>query len=190
VLTAFTSGWQVLLARGIACVLLGMVALIWPGITLFTLIVLFGAFTAADGLAAIWLGFSTRSTGRVWWEMVLLGVCVLTAGLAAVALPGLTTVIVVYVIAISAIVRGVLEIAADIQLRKVIDDEWVLIISGALSILFGVVLFARPGEGAVAMVLLIGAWMIAIGSMFIGLALRLRGVSERLKSSVAGLPRV
>lgn len=179
-LVFLTTRWPVVLARGIACVLVGVLSVLWPGPTLWTLIVLFGAFAAADGLAALWLGFSARANGRVWWEMVLLGAAVLLAGAAALAWPGLTAVVFVTWIGVSALVRGALEISAAIQLRKVLDDEWLMVLSGGVSILFGAILLTKPAEAALALLLLIGAWMIVVGVMLIGLALRLRSLGRRL----------
>ena len=80
------------------------------------------------------------------------------------------------------------EIAAAIQLRKVIDDEWMLILAGAMSLLFGAILVIRPGEGAIAMVILIGAYMVAVGGMIVALALRLRHLDRRAASREAPAP--
>lgn len=165
--------WWLVLIRGILAIALGVSAILMPGITLMSVLFVFGAFTAGDGLTALWLGFSTRHNGRIWWEMAALGALAVAAGVVAAVWPGLTALVLVYLIAISAILRGVFEIAAAIQLRKVIDDEWLLILSGAVSLLFGGMLLAKPGEGAIAMVLLIGAFMIAVGGMTVALALRL-----------------
>lgn len=177
--------WWVVLLRGIAAIGFGILAVLWPGITLLTLIFVFGAFTVADGVMAVGLGTMTRHDGRIWWEMVALGVLAIIAGATAALLPGPTALFVVYLIAVSAIFRGAAEIAAAIQLRKVIDDEWILAISGALSLLFGGILIAHPGEGALAMVLFIGAWMIAVGAMAVALALRLRHLHQRSHNSGA-----
>lgn len=174
--------WWVVLIRGLAAIGLGTLAVLWPGTTMLSLLFVFGAFTVADGLTALWLGFSAPRDGRVWWEMVAVGAVAILFGLAVALLPGLTAVFFVYLIGFFAILRGVTEIAAAIQLRHVIDDEWMLILSGAVSILFGFMLIVRPGEGAIAMVLLIGAFMIAAGAMTVALALRLRHISQRLEA--------
>jgi uncharacterized membrane protein HdeD (DUF308 family) len=158
---------------------MGILAVMMPGITLVSLLMVYGAFTVADGITAIWIGVKARHDQRVWWEMIAAGVMAILAGLVVSLWPGLTAMIFVVMIGIFAIIRGVLEIIAAIQLRKVIDDEWMLVISGVISILFGGMLVAKPGQGAIAMVLLIGAFMIAIGAMTIGLSLRLRHISKR-----------
>jgi uncharacterized membrane protein HdeD (DUF308 family) len=177
--------WWVVLIRGLAAILLGVLAVLMPAVTLVSVIFVFGAFTVGDGLMALIMGFSTHHNGRVWWEMVLLGVLAIIAGAVAALLPGLTALVLVYVIAISALVRGVFEIAAAIQLRKVIDDEWILILAGVVSLLFGGILLIRPGEGAIAMVILIGAYMIALGAMIVALSLRLRHHHQRMNPPAA-----
>jgi uncharacterized membrane protein HdeD (DUF308 family) len=177
--------WWVVLIRGLAAILLGVSAVLMPAVTLVTVLFVFGAFTVGDGLMAIIMGISTNHNGRIWWEEVLLGVLAIIAGAVAALLPGVTALILVYIIAISAIVRGVFEIAAAIQLRKVIDDEWILVLAGVVSLLFGGILLIRPGEGAIAMVILIGAYMIAVGAMIVAFSLRLRHVHQRLQQHAA-----
>jgi uncharacterized membrane protein HdeD (DUF308 family) len=117
--------------------------------------------------------------GTVWWTMVVLGVLAVAAGVLAFAWPGLTLLVLLSIVAASAIVRGLFEIVAAVKLRQVIDDEWVLGLSGAASILFGVLLAARPGPGLVVIALLIGAYMMALGVLAVSLALRLRRLQHR-----------
>lgn len=172
--------WWVLLMRGICFVLIGLGTMIWPQITLLVLIFLYGAFMLADGVAAVMLGFNARHEGRVWWEMVALGVLAILAGLAAVVWPGLTLIVFITFAAVASIVRGVFEIMAAVKLRKVIEGEWLLALSGLASIGFGILLFAYPIAGAVVFALFIGAYMIVLGLMAIALSLRLRGMKSRL----------
>lgn len=179
-LKAVAANWWVMFLRGIFAVLMGVLAVMWPGITLVSLLFVYGVFVIADGLTAIWIGVMARHERGFWWEMVVGGVIAILAGLVVALWPGMTAIIFVTIIGVFAIARGFVEIFAAIQLRKVIEDEWMLILSGVVSLLFGGMLIARPGEGAIAMVLLIGAFMIAVGIMTIGLALRLRHLSKRL----------
>jgi uncharacterized membrane protein HdeD (DUF308 family) len=168
--------WWVLLLRGIFAALFGVFAIVWPGITLWVLIIAFAAFALVDGIAGIALGISGRVNGRSWWEMILLGLLGVLAGVIAFLWPGLTAVILLIIIASWAIIRGVLEIIAAIKLRRVIDGEWLLILSGLLSVAFGVLLFLRPGAGALAVMWLIGVYMLVFGIMAIALSLRLRSL--------------
>lgn len=181
-LKSLAVNWWVLFLRGVFAIVMGALAVMWPGITLISLLFVYGAFTIADGITAVWIGCVARHDQRIWWEMVAAGALSILAGIVVAVWPGLTAMIFVMLIGLFAVLRGVFEIVAAIHLRKVIDDEWMLILSGGVSILFGGMLIARPGEGAIAMVLLIGAFMIAIGAMTVGLALRLRHLSQRLNA--------
>jgi uncharacterized membrane protein HdeD (DUF308 family) len=168
----------VLLLRGLAAIALGICAIVWPGITLLALAFLFGAFSLIDGVAAIVLGIRGEADGTVWWTMVLLGVLAAIAGIIAFAWPGLTLLVLVTIIGVSAIFRGVFEIMAAIRLRKVLDDEWILVVSGLISIVFGMLILWRPDAGLLALALLIGAYMLALGTLAIALSLRLRRVGH------------
>src|SRR4051794_10288152 len=128
--------WWVLLIRGICAIALGVCAIFWPGITLLALVILFSAFAITDGLASLVLGLRGEPDGTVWWTMVVLGVLTIIAGVLAVFWPGITLLVLLAIIAASAIVRGVLEIASAIALRKEIQGEWLLALSGLLSIIF------------------------------------------------------
>jgi uncharacterized membrane protein HdeD (DUF308 family) len=106
--------------------------------------------------------------------MVILGLLATVAGIVVLAWPALGIAALVTIVAVSALLRGTFEIYAAIVLRKEIDDEWILGLSGALSALFGILILYHPTAGVLAITLLIGAYMIAIGAFAIALALRLR----------------
>jgi uncharacterized membrane protein HdeD (DUF308 family) len=175
-LGAFAKNWWVLLIRGILAVLFGVMAFALPGLTLVTLVLLYGVYALADGLTALWVG----GRARAWW-FVLLGIVGVIVGILTFIYPGITAVALLYLIAAWAIVRGIFEIIAAIQLRKEISNEWMLILGGILSILFGVVLVVNPAAGALAMIWVIGAYALVFGVMMIVLAFRLRGLPERLE---------
>jgi uncharacterized membrane protein HdeD (DUF308 family) len=168
--------WWVLLLRGIAAVIFGFLAIAWPGIALYSLVLLFGFYALVDGVSALMLGFRGSKDGGMWWQMILIGLAGIAAGIISFVQPGITAVALVFVIAFWSIVRGVFEIAAAIRLRKIIEHEWLLGLSGALAIAFGVLLFLRPGAGALALVLLIGAFMIALGFVSIMLSFRVKAL--------------
>jgi uncharacterized membrane protein HdeD (DUF308 family) len=166
--------WWVLLLRGIAAILLGVCAIGWPGITLVALVYTFAAFSVIDGIVGLVIGFRGESDGTVWWTMVVLGLVAIAAGIIAFGWTGIALAAFVAVIAASAILRGVFEIVAAVRLRKEIDDEWILGLSGFMSILFGALILYRPDAGLIAIALLIGAYMIAVGILAVALSLRLR----------------
>lgn len=171
--------WWVLLVRGIVAVILGICAVAWPEMALATLVALFGIFSIIDGIAAVILGFRGEADGTVWWTMVFLGVLALGAGITAFAWPGLTLLILVTIVAVSALIRGLFEIYAAIALRKELDDEWILGLSGVMSVIFGGLILYSPAAGLLAIAFLIGAYMLAIGIFAIALALRLRAMSRQ-----------
>jgi uncharacterized membrane protein HdeD (DUF308 family) len=175
----------VLLLRGICAIVAGIIAIMIPGIALTSLVAVFAVFALIDGVASIVLGFRGESDGTYWWSMILLGVVAIAAGIGAFFYPMTVLAVFLGFVAGAAILRGVVEIMAAIRLRKVLDDEWVLGLSGAISILFGVLLLARPRAGLVVLALLMGAYMVAIGGLAVALSLRLRKVHQRL---TAGSP--
>ncbi len=175
--------WWVMMLRGLAAIALGVIAMAMPGMTLLFLVSLFAVFSIIDGVFGIVLGFRGEADGTVWWTMVLLGLLSLAAGIVAIAWPGLTIWVLATIIAASAIVRGAFEIYAAIRLRHEIDDEWILGFSGLMSIIFGLLIMWRPGAGLIAIALLIGAYMMALGIFGVALSLRLRHVAQHLTPS-------
>ncbi|SFJ63357.1 HdeD family acid-resistance protein [Planctomicrobium piriforme] len=178
-LQAICRRWWLMLLRGLAAIAFGICAIIWPQITLLLLIGIYGGFCIVEGIAEIALGVGGGHNGKVWWSMILMGLLSFGAGLVAIFYPGLTALVLLWVIAFSSILHGVFEIAAAVSLRKVIQDEWILVLSGVLSVGFGAVLLAAPREGALALVLLIGAYMIGMGVLAVALSLRLRHLAQQ-----------
>jgi uncharacterized membrane protein HdeD (DUF308 family) len=174
-LETLARNWWVLAVRGALAVLFGLLALIWPGITVLALVLLFGAYALVDGVMALYTALFDRGRpgGRVGW-LVLEGVAGVLAGIGAVVWPGITALVLLYLIAAWALVTGVAEILAAIRLRREIEGEWLMILTGALSILFGILAFLFPSAGALAVVWLIAAYAIAFGVVMVILAFRLR----------------
>ncbi len=151
-----------------------MIAFFWPGITLVALTYLFGAYAIVDGVFAIWAATNASGDAGPRWWLGLSGVVSIIAGILAFAYTGMTALLLLMFIAAWAIVIGVLQLYAAIRLRKIIDNEWWLILSGLLSIAFGAVLFAWPGTGALAVIWTIAWFAVFFGCMFIGLAFELK----------------
>jgi uncharacterized membrane protein HdeD (DUF308 family) len=174
-LAALADSWWLLLLRGIAAIAFGILAFIWPGITLLTLILLWGAYAIVDGVFSLWSAASGKGGEKTsrWW-LALVGVSGLVAGLLAFVLPGVTALVFLLFIAAWAVVTGVLQVWGAIKLRKEIEGEWLLILSGLLSIAFGLVLVAWPGPGVLAVIWLIGSFAILEGIIYIALAFRLK----------------
>jgi uncharacterized membrane protein HdeD (DUF308 family) len=176
ILDSLTRNWWVLLIRGVLGVCFGIAAFALPGLTLVTLALVYGVYALADGLVAIWFG--ARSS--TWWSVVF-GVLGIFAGIYTLIYPGITAVVLLYFIAAWAMVRGGSEIITAIQLRKELDNEWMMILSGIISIFLGVVLFLNPAAGALAMVWLIGAYALIASAMLIVLAFKVRVIPQNLE---------
>ena len=172
--------WWLLLLRGIAAVIFGLLALFMPAVAGLSLVFLWGAYTLADGIFSLWAGIvgSSATTGSRWW-LAITGVLGIAAGLIAFFAPALTAGILLIFIAIWAIIIGVMAIIGAIQLRKEIEGEWLLILSGAIAIIFGILMFTRPASAALAVVWMIATFAIIFGIDLIMLAFKLRGHKNR-----------
>jgi uncharacterized membrane protein HdeD (DUF308 family) len=173
-LHALARCWWVLLLRGIAAIVFGVLAFVWPGLTLVTLVLLYGAFALVDGVLSLIAAFSGSAKPVPTWWLVVVGFLGIAVGLVTFLWPGITAILLVLFIGAWALVHGIFEIIGAIQLRKEIDNEWMLILSGVLSVLFGAVVLIAPGAGALGLVWAIAAYSIVFGIVFVALALRLR----------------
>jgi uncharacterized membrane protein HdeD (DUF308 family) len=166
--------WWVHLLRGLLALAFGLLALVWPDIGLMVLLVLFGAYVLADGILNVWLALSGRRAGVPWGLPLVTGL----AGVAVAALiiiwPEGAAVALLWLIAAWAVVTGVFQVAAAVNLRKQISNEWTLGLSGLLGVLLGVLLVVRPGAGLTALVWLVGLFALLFGVLQVGLALKLK----------------
>jgi uncharacterized membrane protein HdeD (DUF308 family) len=166
--------WQDMLLRGLIAIIFGLLAIFLPGITITVFILLFGAFAIVDGLLLVLQSVTTRRHEAHWWVRLLQGLLSIAIGIAVFVWPGLTLLILLYIIAFYAIAGGLLQIMSAIELRKVIKGELLLLVSGILAIAIGVLLILRPGIGLIALVQTIGIFAIAYGIMIAILGLQLR----------------
>jgi uncharacterized membrane protein HdeD (DUF308 family) len=173
-LHSLAKNWWLLLLRGLLSIAFGVLAIAWPGITILTLVLLYGAYALVDGIFAIIAAIRGEGGPAPRWWLAVVGLLGIGAGAITFLSPGLTTVALLMLIAAWALVRGVFEIVGAIRLRKEIDNEWMLILSGLLSVLFGIIMLVNPGAGALGLIWVIAAWAIAIGIMLCALAFRLR----------------
>lgn len=169
-----TRNWGWVAMRGVLAIAFGMLTLLYPGITLVALVLLFGAYAVADGSFMVVSAIANRHGEPRWMALLLGGMLGIAAGLAAFLWPGITALSLLTVMAAWAIVTGIAEIVAAIKLRREIANEWMLILAGALTLAFGVLLILRPGAGALAMVFWIGIYAIFAGVLLIALSLKLR----------------
>jgi len=173
-LHALAKNWWLVLLRGIAGIVFGLLAFAWPGLTLLTLVLFYGAYALIDGIVALAPGFTGGAeTIQTGWLMVV-GLRGIATGLVTFLWPGITAFVLILFIGAWAIAHGIFEIIGAIQLRHEIDNEWMLILAGALSVIFGILILAMPGAGALGLIWAIGAYSIVFGGLLVGLSLRLR----------------
>jgi uncharacterized membrane protein HdeD (DUF308 family) len=184
VLRTLGRNWWALALRGVAAILFGILAFAWPGITLFVLVLFFGAYMLVDGIFAIVAAVRAAGEEDRWWLLLIEGILGVLAGLVAFFWPGLTALALLYFIAAWAIVTGIMEIVAAIRLRQEIEGEWALGLSGLLSVIFGILLVVLPAPaGLLSLVWLIGAYAVATGVLLLILGFRVR--SEASKEATA-----
>jgi uncharacterized membrane protein HdeD (DUF308 family) len=171
--------WWMFAVRGGLAVLFGVLALLWPGMTLIVLVALFAAYALLGGGAMVIGAIRHRKSDDKWWIPLLLGIVSLAAGVWAVMLPEITMLVLVLVMGVNALITGVLEIALAIRLRKTIEREWMLVLAGAVSIAFGVLVLLFPAAGAFAMVWMVSFYAMLTGILLLTLAFRLRREAKR-----------
>ena len=180
IVNAVARHWWAVALRGVCGVMFGLMAFAWPGLTLATLILLYGAYALTDGVFAIVVGVRGGLGG-----LIVVGLLGIAAGVMTFFWPGLTALALLYAIAVWSIFRGIFEIVAAVRLRKEIEGEWLLAAAGVLSIVFGVLLILFPGTGALSLVWLIGSFAVVWGVFLIVLGFRLRGMPQRIQAALA-----
>lgn len=174
--------WWLVALRGALAILFGVLALAWPGITIAALVLLFGAYALADGVVSLYSAVTRRDlsgSDRGW--LTFQGIAGVAIGLMVFVWPGITALILLVLIAVWALVTGVLQIVAAMTLRRELRNEWLLLLGGVLSVIAGIILLVRPGVGALALVWVIGLYAIVYGIAQLVLGFRLRGMTGRLR---------
>ena len=167
--------WWALALRGLVAILFGLAALFWPGLILTVLIVLFGAYALVDGILAIVAAFGSSGRGMRRSLLLIEGAIGILFGFLALFSPGLTALALVYVIAFWAILSGIARIVMAIMLRREIENEWSIALSGVLSVVLGIVLILLPAAGLLAYTWLIGLLALVVGIALIYYAFKVRG---------------
>lgn len=193
-MNALARNWWALLLRGCLGVGFGVTAWAWPRPTLAVLVILFGAYAFTDGVFAIVSAVWVARRHKRWWSVAIEGALGILAGLVAFFMPGAAALGLLILVAAWALSTGVFEIVAAVRLRKQMRGEWLLGLSGLLSLVFGVLLIWRPAAGVVALVWTAGAYAVGYGVVMIALSIRLRrvsriGLEERAPSVVPPMPQ-
>jgi uncharacterized membrane protein HdeD (DUF308 family) len=173
--------WWTLVIRGVLAILFGILTFLWPAISLTVLVLFFGAYVLVDGIFAL-VSVLTNRAGSQWGWVLFEGIAGIIVGILTFIWPGITALVLLYLIAAWAIVTGIFEILAAIELRKEITNEWFYIIGGILSVAFGVIIVLFPGAGALGIILWIAAYAIVFGILLVVLGLRLRSWNETMQA--------
>jgi len=167
--------WWLLVLRGLAALAFGALTFAMPQISIASLVLVFGAYSMADGVLCLWTALAGPREHESWWLLLLGGLVGMGIGILTFMAPGVTALALVIYIAAWAIATGVLQIVAAIRLRLEIPGEWVLILAGLASVAFGALVMARPAAGALALLWLIGSYAILFGVLLLVLAFKARG---------------
>jgi uncharacterized membrane protein HdeD (DUF308 family) len=174
---ALAQNWWLILLKGICAIIFGVLALAWPGLTIFTLVLLYGVYALVDGIFAL-TAAATGDTAEPRWWLAIVGIIGIGAGILTFLWPNITAFVLLFLIAFWAIAMGIAEIVGAIRLRKEIDNEWLLAASGVISVLFGLLLLSRPAAGALALITVIGAFAIVHGVLLAWFALKVHWRDE------------
>jgi uncharacterized membrane protein HdeD (DUF308 family) len=177
-LTMLSKNWWVVALRGVIAILFGLALLLFPPVVITTMVLFFGAYAFVDGIAGIYTAIQNRTQPR-WWVTLLEGIIGVVAGVLVFMYPAFATMsaalFVLYIVAFWSIFTGITEIMAAVQLRKEIEGEFWLGLSGLLSVIFGIFLILAPGAGILTLVTIVAAYAIVFGVFLLLLAFRLRG---------------
>ncbi|MBN9389821.1 MAG: HdeD family acid-resistance protein [Chloroflexi bacterium] len=180
-----TTNWWVLVLRGVLAVIFAFITFVWPGISLAALILLFGAYSLVDGIFAVVASLQRVGRQPRWWAMLLEGILGIIAGIVTFFWPGITALVLLIIIGVWAVMGGVFEIAAAIELRKQIENEWMLVLSGVFSIIFGLIVLIFPGAGALSLLWLIASYALIFGILLISLGVRMRSLQHDGRQGLA-----
>jgi uncharacterized membrane protein HdeD (DUF308 family) len=178
--------WWVFAIRGIAALVFGILAFVWPQTTLTVLVYLFGAYVLVDGIALLTALIGGDAIARRHaWAVGIMGVLGIVVGVVTFLAPGLTALSLLYLVAFWAIATGTFQVIAAIALRRELEGEFWMALGGVASIVFGVLLVAFPGDGLITLVWLVGIWSVVFGVSSLGLANRLHGIDSTLSKAAA-----
>ncbi|HWS84031.1 MAG TPA: DUF308 domain-containing protein [Ktedonobacteraceae bacterium] len=174
--------WRMLALRGILAILFGLIVITVPGIALLAFIYVFGAYALIDGIIAVVVSLRERGSLNRWGWVLFEGILSIVAGLVAFELPGLTALALLYLVAAWAIATGVLEIVAGLAIRTFEAREWLLILAGILSVVFGILLIRFPGAGLLSLLWLVSIYAIIFGILLIIRAFQLRSWASSIEA--------
>jgi uncharacterized membrane protein HdeD (DUF308 family) len=173
-LHALARNWWMLLVRGIAAVIFGLLALFTPLAAGAALVILFGAYAFVDGIFALFAAIRAVEAKERWLPLLIEGIVGLVIAAITFYDLTLTALALYFTIAAWAFITGVLEVVAAVRLRKLMEHAWLLVLGGICSIAFGGLMVLFPELGVTTVIYLIGAYAVLFGVLMISFSLRLR----------------
>jgi uncharacterized membrane protein HdeD (DUF308 family) len=174
--------WWVPVIRGIAAIVFGIIAFVYPGITIATLVLFFGAWVLIDGIFRVVGAIGHRASDPDWGWHIVIGIVGIIVGLLTFHAPQITALALIIYVAAWALMIGATEIAFAIKLRREIKGEWFLILMGLASIIFAILLLWNPIAGAAAVIWLIAWYAVVLGILAIFFGFRLRSLRAPLSA--------
>src|SRR5205085_2116457 len=182
-----TQNWWLVVLRGVLSIVFGIAAFIWPRDAFAALVILFGAYALVDGIFAVVTGIAgSGASGGMRWSLVLGGLAGIIIGVVTFVNPTITAVSLLYFIGVWAVLTGIFEVIAAIQLRQEISNEWSLIFGGILSVIFGVLVFIYPQASALSILWLIGIYAAIYGIAIVALGFRIKSLGNTLSNMSSG----
>lgn len=169
--------------RGIIALAFGLVAIIWPGITLNMLVILFAIFAIIDGASSVITAIVTGRKSDRWWSLVLEGIVGLVVGAIMLVWPDITLLVFIYLIAIWAIVTGLFEFAISFSLKEVKSARWFMLVAGIVSLILGILIFFYPKASLVVIAWLIGIYAIVFGIILLAVGIQLSRMKKKLSDN-------
>ena len=184
VVRTLSQNWWLVLVQGVLSVVLGVLALAWPGVTLGALILLWGLFALLNGVVDVFSAIGAAGSHRTWGWQLAGGLVGILVGLAILRWPGLSALFVLYLVAIWAIMMGIVRIVGAIADREALPHAWLVALAGVASVLYGIAMFAWPGVGLLTLVYLVGSYAIVYGVITCVIAFRLHSLPERMAGTL------
>ena len=174
--------WWVFLLQGVITVLFGLAALSWPGLTLFSFILLFGVFAVVVGISRIATSLTNRDESG-WWLALISGIAGIVAGILAFVWPGLTALVLLLVIGAHALIAGVAAVWRTLISWSMAEGRWLTLLGGIAAIIFGILVFVWPGATVLTLTWLIGIYALVFGASEIVLSVVVKRTEDQTQSS-------
>ena len=181
-LKSLSRSWWLFLLRGVAAIIFGVIAIVAPQATFLALVIVFGVYALVDGVLAIIASFQMKEFVSQWWVLLLEGLAGILVGVLVFLNLQMSAAVLFVFVAFWAIFTGLMEIVAAIYLRREIDHEWILLLSGIFSVILGILLLVYPYAGVVGLVWAIGIYAIFFGVLEVVLAIEARNEFKKITS--------